>query len=175
MARLATPKDDKPIASLWNAARPVMETTMPPFEPVVLWTPELVRTYMTRHTFYFEPPDRGFVMCQPNTIPWGKYEGEVCSEMSVWIVKLGLSRAVKMIVLRALFTAWFADHRGERVWGIVPESSAASSLDFLENVDVREWRQEREDRRRSDRLGERDLGMWRLYVPTVPANWGLHA
>lgn len=172
MARRAISTDDKAIAKLWNAARPVMETTMPPFEPVILWTPELVKEYMTRHAFYIESPDLGFIMCQQNAIPWGKYAGEVCSEMSVWILKLGLDSTAQQKTLRALFSAWFTDHRGERVWGIVPESSAASSLGFLEDVGVREWAWERFDATRSDKFGSRSLGSWRLYVPQVPADWG---
>lgn len=167
MARLARKKDAPVIAKLWNDARPVMEKTMPPFVPMTVWNEQKVLNRLSHdwQQMYFEPPDLGFFLCQNAAIPAGPYKGQVCSELSIWVVKVGLPGAEQAEVLRSLFRAWFTAERGHRCWGLVPESQDSLSKNFCETVGVGTWGWERFD---CERVG---LGPWRLYVPNVPPDW----
>jgi hypothetical protein len=170
MARLATAADAPTIAALWNAARPIMEHTMPPFEPLVVWDKALVLTLMARTNcrFYIEPDELGFFYCQPNIIPAGPHAGETANELNIWITKLGLTVVQRRAALRALFRFWFYQYRGKRCWGAVPISLDMDSLAICEEVGRTEWGWVRTDYHVTKNV---DHGEWRLYVFDVPANW----
>jgi hypothetical protein len=170
MSRLATAADIPAIVTLWNAARPIMEATMPPFEPVSIWTPEAVLGHMAAgHIFYFEPPDKGFVMMQSNPVPWGPSAKTAATELNIGVLKPGMTRAQKLAVLRPLFVMAFNANKGKLVWFALPETEDADALALADTVVVGAWGFMRTDRQPADYPGQRDLGSWRLYTLTVPS------
>jgi hypothetical protein len=158
MSRIATPADVAGLVALWNDALPAVEAA---FGRSLSWTEASAKRLMGLMTFYIEPPDLGFFAVQASPIPRGPDAGQPATELHLWIVKRTLSDAEKRKVLRALFVAWFGDHKGELCWGTIPETLPALSLDFCEATGKGQWGWSRTDY-------ERDARAWRLYVFRVP-------